>query len=90
MQTYLVDERANWKVGLDAQNELYHLPFQRRRILGDSFLMNDRGHCRFQDVNLYNYHTVWSCEYDPTHKLTLLESIVFAAENGAPQPASRR
>ena len=68
MQTYLVDERANWKVGLDAQNELYHLPFQHRRILGDSFLMNDKGHCRFQDVNLYNYHTVWSCEYDPTHK----------------------
>ena len=84
MQTYLVDERANWKVGLDAQNELYHLPFQHRRILGDAFLMNDKGHCRFQDVNLYNYHSVWSCEYDPTHKLTPLESIVFAAENGAP------
>ena len=84
MQTYQVDERANWKVGLDAQNELYHLPFQHRRILGDAFLMNDKGHCRFQDVNLYNYHSVWSCEYDPTHKLTPLESIVFAAENGAP------
>ena len=84
MQTYLVDERANWKVGLDAQNELYHLPFQHRRILGDAFLMNDKGHCCFQDVNLYNYHSVWSCEYDPTHKLTPLESIVFAAENGAP------
>ena len=93
MQTYLVDERANWKVGLDAQNELYHLPFQHRRILGDAFLMNDKGHCRFQDVNLYNYHTVWSCEYDPTHKLTPLgEHRLRLGEQrpGHPHPADDR
>ena len=82
MQTYKVDERANWKVALDAQNEIYHLPFQHRRIVGESFVMNDRGHCRFQDVNLYNRHSVWSCENNRSRTLTPLESLVFAEENG--------
>ena len=84
MQTYKVDERANWKVALDAQNELYHLPFQHRRIVGESFVMNDRGHCRFQDVNLYNRHSVWSCENNRSRTLTPLESMVFADGDGAP------
>ena len=42
MQTYRVEERANWKVALDAQNELYHFPFQHRRILGPVFRVNDK------------------------------------------------
>ena len=84
MQTYKVDERANWKVALDAQNEIYHLPFQHRRIVGESFVMNDRGHCRFQDVNLYNHHSVWSCENNRSRTLTPLESMVFADGDGAP------
>ncbi len=84
MQTYKVEERANWKVALDAQNEIYHLPFQHRRIVGESFVMNDRGHCRFQDVNLYNRHSVWSCENNRSRTLTPLESMVFAAGDGAP------
>ena len=84
MQTYKVEERANWKVALDAQNEIYHLPFQHRRIVGESFVMNESGHCRFQDVNLYNRHSVWSCENNRSRTLTPLESMVFAADEGAP------
>ena len=84
MQTYKVEERANWKVALDAQNEIYHLPFQHRRIVGESFVMNDRGHCRLQDVNLYNRHSVWSCENNRSRTLTPLESMVFVAGEGAP------
>ncbi len=84
MQTYKVDERANWKVALDAQNELYHLPFQHRRIVGESFVMNGKGHCRFQDVNLYNHHSVWSCENNRSRTLTPLESLVFADGDGVP------
>ena len=82
-QTYKVDERANWKVALDAQNELYHLPFQHRRIVGDAFVKNERGHIRFQDVNLFNYHSVWSSENNPARTLPPLEDMLFTADDGA-------
>ena len=65
LKTYKVEEAANWKTGLDAQNELYHLPFQHRYTIGNILLMKDNKFCRFSNVNLYNYHSVWSCEYNP-------------------------
>ena len=67
IRTYKVEEQANWKTAIDAQNELYHLPFQHRYTLGDSFLLKDNKYCRFLDVNLHNYHSVWSCEVNPNH-----------------------
>ena len=39
-----------------------------RLIVGDAFVKNDKGLIRFQDVNLYNYHSVWSCENNPTSR----------------------
>ncbi|MDD9990301.1 MAG: aromatic ring-hydroxylating dioxygenase subunit alpha [Rhodospirillales bacterium] len=84
MQTYKVEERANWKVALDAQNELYHLPFQHHLLVGDAFVKNDKGLIRFQDVNLYNYHSVWSCENNPARSLPPLESMLFAVDDRAP------
>lgn len=76
MKTYRFDERANWKVGLDAQNELYHLPFQHRYTVGDAFLLKDNKFTRFSNVNLYNYHSVWSCEYNPNHKPLPTEALL--------------
>lgn len=70
--TYKVEVNANWKVVQDGQNETYHFPFQHRRIQGGAFMMDDRGYCRYQDINLYNYHSVWSVEYQPSQKLTPL------------------
>ncbi len=35
--TYMADERVNWKVLLDAQQEGYHVPFLHRRTLSLSF-----------------------------------------------------
>ena len=67
LRTYKVEENANYKTALDAQNELYHLPFQHRFTIGDSFLLKDNKYCRFSNVNLYNYHSVWSCEFNPGH-----------------------
>ncbi len=67
LKTYKVEENANYKTALDAQNELYHLPFQHRFTIGDSFLLKDNKYCRFSNVNLYNYHSVWSCEFNPGH-----------------------
>jgi phenylpropionate dioxygenase-like ring-hydroxylating dioxygenase large terminal subunit len=76
LKTYKVVENANWKTGLDAQNELYHLPFQHRYTIGDSFLLKDNKYCRFSNVNLYNYHSVWSCEYNPVHKPLPTEALL--------------
>jgi phenylpropionate dioxygenase-like ring-hydroxylating dioxygenase large terminal subunit len=76
LRTYKVDERTNWKVALDAQNEVYHLPFQHRYTLSDNFVMKDRRFMRFLNVNLYKRHTVWSCEYNPDHVATPLEAVL--------------
>ncbi len=78
MYTYEVEVQANWKVVQDGQNEIYHFPFQHRRILDGSFMKNDKGHCRYQDINLYNYHSVWSCEYPTSQKLTPLRIALSA------------
>lgn len=58
-QAYRVEERANWKIGLDAQNELYHLPFLHRRTLGDTFSSNDMAKSRFKNVEFYRRHSAW-------------------------------
>ena len=70
MWTYKVEVRANWKVVQDGQNEFYHFPFQHRRILDGAYLINDKGYSRYQDINLYNYHSVWSVEHKPRPILT--------------------
>lgn len=76
LKTYKVEEVANWKTALDAQNELYHLPFQHRFTIGDSFLLKDGKYCRFSNVNLYNYHSVWSCEFNPNHQELPTEALL--------------
>ena len=79
IQTWRVEERANWKVALDAQNELYHFPFMHRRVLGNIFAMNDKGQCRYQDVNLHKHHCVWACEYHRSLDLTPLKVALYSA-----------
>ena len=79
IQTWRVEERANWKVALDAQNELYHFPFMHRRVLGSIFAMNDKGQCRYQDVNLHKHHCVWACEYHRSLDLTPLKVALYSA-----------
>ncbi len=76
LKTYKVEERANWKVGLDAQNELYHLPFQHRYTIGNAFMLKDNKFCRFSDVNLHNYHSVWSCEFNPNYQPLPTEAVL--------------
>ena len=82
--TYSVEVRANWKLVQDGQNEAYHFPFQHRRILDGSFVTNNKGHNRYQNVNLHNYHSVWSCEYRPSQKLTPLRMVLAANARETP------
>ena len=82
-QVYRVEERANWKVVLDAQNEVYHLPYQHRWTLGTAFAKNDTGNCRFKEVILFDYHSFWSCDYRSFQDLTPLKIALFFGGDGA-------
>ena len=79
-----MEERANWKIVLDAQNELYHLPFQHRRTLGDTFATNDVSKSRFKDVELYRRHSAWEGEYRRFHNLTPLKVALFLSRDDTP------
>ncbi len=79
---YQVEEKANWKVGLDAQNEVYHLPFQHRNAFPDNFLMDDGGYCRVTNLKLFDYHSVYSCSYNPEHKLMPSEALILRIGGG--------
>lgn len=83
LRTYKVEEAANWKTAIDAQNELYHLPFQHRYTIGNAFLLKDDKFCRFSDVNLYNYHSVWSCEWNPAHVELPTEALINKLDRAA-------
>lgn len=75
-----INLRANWKVIQNGQNEAYHFPFRHRRTLGGAFVANEKGFCRYQDVHLYNYHSVWSVEYKPFQRLTPLRIALAPRE----------
>ena len=76
-QIYRVEERANWKIMLDAQNEIYHLPYQHPFTLGTAFEKNDAGNCQFKEMILYDHHSFWSCDYRSFQKLTPLKIALF-------------
>ena len=85
-QVYRVEERANWKIVLDAQNEVYHLPYQHRWTLGQSFAKDDTGNCYFKEIILYDYHSFWSCDYQSFQKLTPLKIALFYGGDTAGAP----
>src|SRR5262249_23537035 len=68
---YNVDERVNWKIALDAQNELYHLPFQHRLTLPNFCVMKDNRYTRLLDVRLHGHHCVYASEMPERSKATM-------------------
>jgi phenylpropionate dioxygenase-like ring-hydroxylating dioxygenase large terminal subunit len=74
--SYKVEEQANWKIVLDAQNEVYHLPFQHRSSFPDFFVLKDNHFTRLQAVKLYNHHSVYSCELNLERQVTPLEVLL--------------
>ncbi len=81
--TYKVEERANWKVALDAQNEVYHLPFQHRYSFPDFFVLKDNRYTRLLTVKFFRYHSVYSCELNPAHKMTASEALIARLETSS-------
>lgn len=76
-QTYRVEERANWKLMLDAQNELYHVPYQHRQTLGNIWGKDASSQSRFKDFTLYNHHNCWSGQYGRSWQLTPFKIALF-------------
>jgi len=60
--SYRVDEKANWKTALSAQNELYHVPFQHRATIPDFAVKKDGRYVRLQDVRFHGKHSIYSSE----------------------------
>lgn len=83
-QTYRVEERANWKVMLEAQNELYHLPHIHRQTVGNVFAKNESD-SRFKDFTIYGNHNSWSAEYGQSQKLTSLKIALFLGGDETPE-----
>jgi len=81
--TYKVEERANWKVALDAQNEVYHLPFQHRYSFPDVFALKENRYTRLLDVKFFRHHSVYSCEINPEHKVSTSEALMSRLETSA-------
>lgn len=76
---YDVDDGANWKVALDAQNEIYHLP-----VLGpvhgaftDFFATNEEGCTRFNEFKRLGRHTVYSTGMNPEWVPAGLEQLIL-------------
>jgi Rieske 2Fe-2S family protein len=57
---YDIAERANWKVAIDAQNEIYHVPMLapvHRFLSQGAFASNDDGYTRLNDFSRLGLHT---------------------------------
>jgi len=82
VRSYKIDEKANWKIGLDAQNEVYHLPFQHKYIMPDVFAANSAGYTRVKDVTLFKRHSVYSCDMNHEHKPSPMETLIGQIDPG--------
>ncbi len=76
MSRYRVEERANWKVILDAQNEVYHLPFLHITY-PDFCPLNEEKFSRILNFKRFGRHTVYSVECNPDHTMTPVESVAI-------------
>ena len=76
---YDVPERANWKIALDAQDEIYHLP-----VLGpvhDSaarlYTTTEEGFTRLSLFERLGKHNLWSTDMNPEYESIGLEKLLF-------------
>jgi phenylpropionate dioxygenase-like ring-hydroxylating dioxygenase large terminal subunit len=72
---YTVVEKVNWKVLLDAQNEVYHVPYLHTSTFPDFFAVNDANSVRNLDFRRYGRHCVYASGLNTSHKVTPLESF---------------
>ena len=76
-RSYEFDDHANWKIALDAQNEIYHIPFQHRIVMGALPMMNEKGLARIMDVEFFGPHSRYSVEMNPKYVGTPLANAMM-------------
>ncbi len=81
-RSYRVNERANWKVALDAQNEGYHVSSQHRYLMPNLFVGTDEGCLRLEDVSFFNRHSVYTAELNAAYRPTPIEAAMFQIDQG--------
>ncbi len=82
---YDVDERANWKVSIDAQNDGYHVGWQHRHLMPKRFMANDKGFGRAADITFLGDHSVTAGGTNPEFRPTPLEAALWQIDRGAKQ-----
>jgi phenylpropionate dioxygenase-like ring-hydroxylating dioxygenase large terminal subunit len=71
-----VDEQTNWKVLIDAQNEIYHLPYLHKRSFPVFGPRNDHHATRTLAFRRFGRHGVYSVEQEKVERPTALEKVV--------------
>jgi phenylpropionate dioxygenase-like ring-hydroxylating dioxygenase large terminal subunit len=82
---YDVPEKANWKVALDAQNEIYHVPMLaplHRFLSGGAFHTTEDGYTRLHGFERLGLHSVYTSESDDD-----FEDTASGKANNATHPA---
>jgi phenylpropionate dioxygenase-like ring-hydroxylating dioxygenase large terminal subunit len=78
-----IDERSNWKVALDAQNETYHVPFLHSVGQPASFFAaNEMGFIRNCAFERFGSHSMFASAPRPDVKPTPTEALIFGYGQG--------
>lgn len=74
---YTVDERCNWKIALDAQNDGYHVAWQHRRLMPNRFVTNAKGATRGSEFASLGDHCLTAAGIGPAFRPTPLEGAMW-------------
>ncbi|HEV7989696.1 MAG TPA: aromatic ring-hydroxylating dioxygenase subunit alpha [Candidatus Binataceae bacterium] len=77
---YTIEEKVNWKVLMDAQNESYHLPYLHEATFPDYFALNDKKSLRTLAFKRFGRHSVYSTEANPDRKATAAEKCAISMD----------
>lgn len=87
---YIIEENANWKVALDAQNEIYHLPFQHRLSIPKPSILKDGRYTRNQEFRIFDRHTVYASEEPERVNRGPVEDTTYQVESSVRDSSAHR
>ncbi len=79
---YRFEERANWKIAMDAQNEGYHVISQHRYLMPKLFVTNEEGAFRTDEMTFFGRHSVSGSSINPDYRPFPLEGALFGVDKG--------
>lgn len=74
---YKAEVRANWKLILDAFQEIYHFPYQHSRSLADVFIPKEDPRSNINLYKLMGPHRMASVSANMEHVPTVMETFAF-------------